>query len=80
MDNTHCGKVAAYNAVEVSRRHTVTLTAPAQGSKPVPTNAAKEELHAAVVARHIKIIPVAGQHMLQTLTRFGDWTVQTPTQ
>ena len=80
MDDTHCWKVAAHDAVETSHRHTMTLTAPAQGSEPVPANTAKEELHAALVARHTKIILVAGQHTSQPLTRFGDWTVQAPSQ
>ena len=80
MDDTHCRKVAAHDAVETSHRHTVTLTAPAQGSKPVPANTAKEELHAAAVARHTKIILVAGQHSLQPLARFSDWAMQEPSQ
>ena len=58
MDDTHWRKDAAYDEKQASRRHTVTLTAPVQELNAVPCNTAKEELHAAVVARHSKIVPV----------------------
>ena len=58
MDNTHWRKEVAPDAKEARRRHTMTLTAPAQGLKPVPANTSKEVVHATVVARHTKIILV----------------------